>query len=376
MKLLLWFWLLTKRLYKKVTFLMILLLIPALVLGYTAAAGEESGMITVALAQEGDDPLAAELMTQLSSDGQLILFRRCETSEQAQSLIWGGKADMAWIFRADLSDAVADFAKQPVERNAVATVVVREDNVTYRLARERLSGIIMRQVSYRLYVAYIRENVPELSNVSDETLMEYYNNQEIAEDLFTYDETALATKDSPQSHYLTAPIRGLLAVMILLCGMATAMYYMQDSKRGTFGWVSMRRMPLVELGCQLVSLVNVMAVVVVTLWLNNQCGKWFLELSAAVVYCLCCAAFSMLLRRLCRSVRVLGTLLPLLVVGMLLVCPVFLDLGKLRFLQLLFPPTYYIHAGYNPMYLAYMLLHTGVCLAAYTLLAKIRKFSA
>ena len=51
-KALLWLWMLTKRLYKKPTFLVILVLIPALVLCYSAAAKEESGMITVALASE------------------------------------------------------------------------------------------------------------------------------------------------------------------------------------------------------------------------------------------------------------------------------------------------------------------------------------
>ena len=65
MRIWMWFWLLTKRLYKKFTFLAILLLIPALVLGYGAAARGDSGMITVVLAQKEDDPLAEELIRTL-----------------------------------------------------------------------------------------------------------------------------------------------------------------------------------------------------------------------------------------------------------------------------------------------------------------------
>lgn len=375
MKLLLWFWLLTKRLYKKVTFLMILLLIPALVLGYQAAAGEDSGMVTVALAQEGQDPLAQELIEELDGESQLICFLRCGSAQEAQELVWGGKVDMAWIFRENISERLTDFANQPARRNSVATVVVREDNVTLRLARERLSGTIMRQVSHRLYIAYIRENVPDLAVLSDQELMAYYNTQDIAEELFTYDESDATMQNPAQAHYLTAPVRGLLAVVIVLCGLATAMYYTQDSKRGTFGWVSIRRLPLVEMGCQMVSLVNVTVVVMVTLAISRQTGRWYRELAVSAAYCLCCGAFSMLLRRLCGSVRVLGTLLPLLVVAMLLICPVFLDLGKLHLLQLLFPPTYYIHAAYNPLYLLYMLAHAAICLSLYLLLGKIGKFA-
>ena len=58
MKLCMWFWLLTKRLYKKPAFLAILVLIPVLTFCYKAATQADSGVMTVALAQEGKDPLA------------------------------------------------------------------------------------------------------------------------------------------------------------------------------------------------------------------------------------------------------------------------------------------------------------------------------
>lgn len=373
MRIAMWFFMLTKRLYKKLTFLAILLLIPALVLGYGAAAKGDSGMITVVLAQKGDDAMAGAVLESLDGSSQLIRFQLCDDPDMAEELVRGGKVDMAWILDEDLDAKMDKFVEQPKTKNAMATVLLREDNVTLRLAREKLSGALYRVLSQRIYLAYIRENVPEFEELSDEVLMDYYTKQEMTDQLFDFQDSQDDPGAIQEVHYLTAPVRGLLAVVIVLCAMATAMYYIQDSGRGTFAWVSTRLRPAVELGCQLVSLVNVTAVVLLALALTHQTGGFFRELVTALLYCLCCAAFAMMLRRLCGSVRLLATLLPLLVVLMLVLCPVFFDLGGLRPFQYLLPPTYFIQAVYNPGYLLYMMGYTGICLAVYALAGLVRE---
>ncbi len=373
MKLLMWFWLLTQRLYKKPTFLVILLLIPALVLAYGAAAKEDSGMITVALAQKDNDPLAQAMIQSLDGSSQLIRCQICDDAKTAEDLVRGGKVDMAWIFEGNLEEKIRAFVDQPKKKNALATVLLREDSSTLRLAREKLSGTLYHALSQEIYLSYIRENVPEFETLSEEALAQYYSSQEMTDTLFVFNDADASLENTQTVHYLTAPVRGLLAVVIALCGMATAMYYMEDRRRGIFSWVSVRLRPAVELGCQLVSLVNVTAVVLLALALSGQAGGLLAELAAGLLYCLCCAVFSMLLRRLCGSVRVLATLTPLLVVVMLVVCPVFFDLGFLRPFQILLPPTYFIQSVYNAKYLLYCAGYTGVCLGLYGLLGLIRE---
>lgn len=367
MKLVLWLGMLSKRLYKKATFLAILLLIPLLVLGYRAASQGDSGMLTVALAQEGQDALATAMIDSFTGSSQLIRYVTCHSLESAQSMVRHGKADMAWVFPENMQAALQAFAQTPTQRNAFVHVYIREDDVTLKLARETLSGALYSQVSQQVYLSYVRENVPGLAGLSDSELLEYYHTRAITDDLFAFDRADPAMANAQRVHYLTAPVRGLLAVVLVLCGLAASMYYIDDSRRGTFSWVSARRLPAVELGCQLVALINVAAVVLVALALSGQAEVWYQELLSTLLYCLCCAGFSMLLRRVCGSVRSLGTVLPLLVVAMLLICPVFFDLGKLRSLQYLLPPTYYINAVYNSKYLLYMAGYTAVCFGLYSL---------
>ena len=369
----LWLWMLTKRLYKKITFVAILVLIPVLVLGYSLTTQEDSGMLTVALAREDTDATALSLLASLDESSQLLRFEDCESPEKAEELVRAGKADAAWILHRDLSDKIAKFVKSPTERNAFITVLVREDDVAQRLAREKLSGAAFSLCARVVYLDYIRQNVPGLEHLSQEQLLEYYENTFVSGDLFAFDESDAAMANAQTTHYLTAPIRGLLAVVIALCGLATSMYYMEDQRQGTFGWLSQPRQALAELGCQIVSLVQVSVMALLALILSGLAAGLGRELLVLVLYCLCIASFSALLRRICGNLRVLGTLLPLLVVVMLVVCPVFFDLGQLRTAQYLLPPTYYINGVYSNTYLLYMLLHTAVTSSLYWLLGLLKR---
>ena len=76
-RLLMWFWMLSKRLYKKPTFLVLMLLIPLCVGIFAGAAQEESGFVHIALAREqADDPIATAIMDKLSAETSLLHFEQ------------------------------------------------------------------------------------------------------------------------------------------------------------------------------------------------------------------------------------------------------------------------------------------------------------
>jgi hypothetical protein len=105
----------------------------------------------------------------------------------------------------------------------------------------------------------------------------------------------------------------------------------------------------VEFGCQMISLLNVVAVAVLSLVLAGQATALGREVVVALLYSVCAATFAMLVRRLTLGIRGLGMATPLLVVVMLTVCPVFFDLGVVRQLQYCFPPTYFVNDAGVPL---------------------------
>lgn len=350
-KMLLWFAMLSKRLYKKPTFLALMVLIPVLVLGYTAISGGESGVITIGLACEGTDAMTRDIFTELQESSQLLNFQICADPQAAESLLRAGKLDAVWIFPENLAEEMEAFVQKPTSANAFIKVLEREDSVALMLSREKLSGVIYPRVTQRVYVRFLRDLAPELSHLSDEQLLTYYLDTDLSFDLFDFGSTG---SQQEEISYLRFPLRGLLGILILLCALATQMYYIRDMESGTFAWIGRHRQFLPELGCQMASTLHIAAICLICLAFSGLAGDLGTELLILVMYSLCCGVFAMALRQLCGTVTLLGSVLPLMIVVALVICPVFFDLGPLRSLQYLLPPTYYINAAYNSRYLMYM----------------------
>lgn len=368
-----WLLKLNKRLYKKLTFLLILVLIPVMVIGYGNAAQEESGILTIALAQEGDDPMAQAVMEDLKENTNLIRFVFCDTPSDAKQMIRDGKADGAWIFAEDMEEKVYEFVQNPSRKNAFVRVIEQDDNIPMRLVREKLSGTVFGYCSAPFYLAHIRNNVPELDEMSDEELMSYYNN--FAKDIdlfeFAYLESDSGAQDAQQANYLLTPVRGLLAVIIVLGGLAAAMYFIHDDRAGTFALVPQRNKAMVEFSCQMIAVVNVSLVALIAMLLAGLLGSLWRELPVLLLYVVTVSLFCMTVRRLCGKMTAVGVALPLLVVVMLVICPVFFDLGEVRMVQYIFPPTYYINAITSNRYLLLMAVYALILLIVYYLLGKV-----
>ncbi len=372
---LMWCLLLTKRLYKKATFLTILVLIPLVAFGYSGIDTDDSGIITIALSKEASqDALADQLIEELQSEGQLIRYTAYDDPERAIDAVRAGHCDAAWVFVADLQSAVYRYGEHPDGDTPLVSVYERQENVALMLSREQLEGKLFEQYAPYVYIHHARAAIPEMAQWTDEELLGYYDSTTMDnEALFEFAQVDIGgLKEGAQAlHYLMTPVRGLLGIVIMLCGLATAMYYITDSRRGTFSWMPESRRPFAELGCQTVAVVQVSAVSMISLVLVGLGTVWWRELLVAVLGTLCTAVFSMMLRRMCGSLRALGTLLPLLVVVTLLVCPVFFDLKELGTLQYLFPPSYYINAVYNDFWLLITPLYIAACAAVYWLFGRL-----
>ncbi len=357
-----WCLLFLKRLYRKPVFLVLLLLIPLLTFGYSSLSRQDSGILTVAVAQrDSEDAFAAKLIADLCESSQLIRFTPCETAEEAEELVTYGKADSAWIFDEDLEDKIAVFVAKPERRNAFVEVIEREESMFLTMTREKLSGFVFTYLSPEFYLQYVRNNLPQLNDKTDEELLEHYDAVSLSDDLFTYAARESAPKEQ---NYLLTPVRGLLAIVTMLCGMAAAMFYVEDSRQGLFSRIPMKTLPAMELLCQLIAVGNVAVVATLAMLISGLGGSFLREIGLLLLFVPCASLFSMVLRRALRGTIALGVAAPLIAIITLCACPVFLDLAQLRTFSLILPATYAIRGAYDPIYLLYMGIHAVICAVA------------
>lgn len=353
-----WFFMLSKRLYKKATFVVLLLLIPICVLAFSFVASRSGGFVKVVLAQEDNkDKIASEIITSLSQEDSLVSFSVADSKDLALNEVENGLADEAWVFVGDTQAAINEFGKSP---KPVVAIFTKEQSVTVRMAREKLTSALYKYCARAYYLDYMRANFSKLNGFSDQELLVYFQNTSVDDNLFEFNNPNSATL--APTNYLTSPIRGLLAVFTVLCGLAAIMYYKQDEANGTFAYVKNSRKGLVAFVCTLTAIINIMLVLFVSLLLSSLCTSILRELIVLVLYAVCCTSFCLLLGTIFKNIRTYSAIIPLLTVIFIGVCPIFFDFRSLYTLQLLLPPTYYVNAVFDNKFLLYMLAYSAICL--------------
>ena len=357
-----WFQMLSLRLYKKPSFIAILLVIPICVIGFAAAAKGDSGFLHIVLAQDDkNDTISGNIISELVSENSIIRFSVAESPEEAEDFVRTGKADAAWIFPKKLDEKIEEFVSSSYFKGEFVEIIERESSVPLRLAHEKLSVKLFRVLAEKYYIDFTRREAPSLDGMDDNTLMHYYNTVSISEELFIVTDVDGNEADtSVGASYLTSPVRGLLSIVIILSGMAASMFCIQDERRGTFSWLSESRRIYVDMVCVFISVLNISAVAYIALLIGGLSTGIFREAIAILLYVLCSSFFCLILRQIFRTVKLYGVVLPLVIITMIAVCPIFFEIKQLGGLVNIFPPSLYINASHNNACLLYMLIYAAL----------------
>lgn len=358
-RLCMWFVLLNKRLYKKISYIGILLLIPVLCLIFSAAVKEQSGVLTIALASENPQEIfAKDIIADIKSETLVVSFLET-TPQNARELVAAGKADAAWIFPADLHSRVKAYVNGEKNSDGFITIIEQEQTVPLMLSHEKLSSVLHKQVVREAYLKYLREIAPETQQISDEELLVFLEETDVSGELFDFYDITGNRKGS-SVNYLTTPIRGLLAVLAVICCIVTAMYYQNDLDRGIFSLLPERSRRFGEFGYQMISALNILVVIMVALLISGLSVSIWREIVILVLFSVCCSLFGMVMRAIFGGGRGLGVLIPIISVVMLALCPIFFDYGEFKTIQFVFPPTYFVNAVYNTKYIWYLAVYDAV----------------
>ncbi len=363
-RVLVWYGLLNKRLFKRAGFLIVLLIIPVMVLLMSFAAKEDSGILNIGIYLVNEsDPVAREVADELLGEESLFRYTVFESEKEAISAVRSGNIDAAWVFNDDMGGKISAYPAGNMEESAV-TVYEQEENVVLQLAREKLFGALYSRVSYSIFKDFIAEIDPE-GDPSEEELIRDYNTLEVTAPMvqFAYMSGETASVEE-QSDYLTAPMRGLMALLVVLCAMMSCAYYMQDEEDGCFVWLSARARVLSAYGYCLTAVVDMAVVVIVSLAIGGMLTGLLSEIILMLLYSLAAVAFANIIRRLCGSIERLGLAMPIVMMALLVLCPVFLNMKKARAVQFFLPTFHYLHGLFNRDHALYLAVLTVILFAA------------
>ncbi|MGX8729043.1 MAG: hypothetical protein ACSW75_05675 [Lachnospiraceae bacterium] len=361
------FFLLQKRFFKRKLYLAILLAAPFLVLAMRIAATEDAGILHVVLCRTGEDPEGSDaLADKLLSLNGIIRYTEVPTVEEGQELVRQKKADCLLTLPSNLAQGIDDFLRG---KNGALSMFVREDSITIQLIREQIFGYLQPLLVERAGLRFINRQDIFKDADKDALAKEYHELIEKREfdNIFRISYIDNSDYDPNAANYLTSPLRGLLAVYLLLFAIASALFYLQDAKSGTFAWTPFARRPLFPFTYILNGTLPGMVAVLVGLALSGSFTSFPRELLLAVIYTITSAAFATILLAVFPDLRALGALTPILLMVTLVIAPVFVDIRSLTVFQHLLPTFYYLASLHSDT----ILMHSFIYLAIVFVLASI-----
>lgn len=268
------------------------------------------------------------------------------------------EADTAWIFTEDLEERLRKVASRK-RIGPVVKVVERKESVSLFFSREILGGALYPAFSYAVYEEYVRSDLG-LTDVTEDELRKAYERTLVEGSLFE-----MAYLDSGQDaeedfNYLQAPLRGMLSVWLVLCGLAACLYYMQDEEQGVFSKIPVTRRLPAAFGVCAVFLSDAVLVVLLACKLAGVFTVWHREVISCVLFACATLAFCNLIRLIGNTPERLGSSMLILTAGMLVLSPVFLNLRGFRVVKYLLPSYYYLLSIHNVKYLYGMVIYTTV----------------
>jgi len=334
------YFLLKKRLLKKASFIAILLCIPLLAgLFSHFAKNEETGLLRIAICAEESDAYTEGIIESISEGSRVILFRVAENEEAALESVRRGKSDGAWVFKKGLSENVRKLAEG--EKVSIIKAYECEESLFAVMAREQVFSCLYADVARIMYENYAGETV---DSAEREDIIESYKKTLLEGDLVSF-EFENVPVSLEEENYLTAPLRGLLSVMVLLSALAAALYYISDEKEGTYDLVRREARGAVLYMTVLCAVTLSVTVMTLSLIFTGEYTDFLRESAAFLLLIFSSAGLSLLLGTLFFSVRAFASLLPLVAAGALVFSPVFFDLTSLKAFQVLFPTYHYLYAA-------------------------------
>ncbi len=372
-----WLVLSGKRYLKRPAFLLLLLVLPVAAAFFRREEEKEQPGIRSAVYGEEEDPdgfskqLAEKLAGYGGESGSLFSFYLAGDEEELKRDVASGKAECGYVIHEGLEEKL----KGKKFKGAIS-LYESPSTVAGLLSTETVFSLMIEAYDKELFLDYLEnglfgdgkdggggERLGDGSLAADGKELpaagEWYDlflengstfrvvcDEYGERDGSPWADTA-SEGDVQKGHMGSVfPVRGFMAVFIFITGLYGAVTLGKDERQGLFLMLPGAQKGLCRLASLLAPVLLASASGMAALWVCGELGGWGKEAALLLLYALAVALFSLGLKKVTVSEEGLCCLIPFFLLGSLIFCPVFLDVG--RFVKeagaigKLFLPYYYL----------------------------------
>lgn len=391
-KFFLWSFLLNRRFLKKPLFLFLLCLIPLTTLLARQIPGESTSLLSVGVcAGQAEDELTARVLAQLTQSDQssAVRYIRYHNEKQLRQAVFDGDVRLGFLFPKDLSALFSSFAAVPasgtggalsilgqafgasdseavdkkgMQKNAIRVICGSNDIVT-KMEKEQLFGKLYPEIERYVLKAWMDVHADDFS--TDKEKRDAWLDRVLSDSTVTGNFFQLSylngdlIQDQELNTYYLSPLRGLLAITLILICFAACLLLMQDNQRQLFVWLSPSLRPWLHYLYLLIPVLDGGLFVFIALSVSGV-GSGLSELAPFLLYLPAVCGYSNLVRVLTGKMTLLSASIPIVVMGCLFLTPVFFDLQIIPALQAVLPTAFYLRTLHGASTLLPLSLYAAV----------------
>lgn len=369
----LWFFLSCKRYLKKISFLLILLILPAGTFFIRRTEKQEEQEIRIAVCIQGQelqseekeepqtDSLERQLLSNLVGNGQkrkgsFFCFYSCDSEEQVKAEVASRRAECGYSISAGLRSRLDD-----KDYKRCIQVYSAPSTVLASLSTEVVFASLMELYGKEIFLDYVTQQqiVGEAALAAgyDSTSLEtqagqLYDKWKHNGSTFHFEYGYFDSKGQPADletqNTAIFPVRGLVAVYLFVVGLYSAVMLGFDEKKGLFLPLRHGSRGICQ-GAALAAPVFLAALSgLAALFSGGAIENLGKEIGIMGAYVLANCVFAFGIKQICHKPQAVCCMIPLFLVGSLIFTPVFVDIGQFfpawRWIGKLFLPFYYLKA--------------------------------
>lgn len=364
-------WLFIKRLIKNPAFICVLIIMPLLVTMFNNVDTKEEKRILVGVYHEEED-LSKLICEKLKNKEGYIKFLIYDNEDKMREAVETKKLECAYIFPSDFKERLDNY-----KIKKCITCIESPSTILSSLSDEVVFAGIIGEYGKDIAVDFAKENNIVVGDgaYSSENVARNYERFNTPGKTFSIDykyaETDGVNAGEIKDTTITYVIHGIVSVLILISGLFGAIKWFEDEKRGFYSSFNSE----IKVGIGFISILAPTVVMalsgIATIYLSKTYTYMSREIIAMGLYVLLVCGFSYLLKLGVKSETDICVILPVITIGSLIFCPVFIDVSKfipfISWANKLFPPFYYLNgisrgiSGFVIMaIMAFVLIFSGI----------------
>jgi len=339
-------WLFIKRLIKNPAFICMIIIMPLLITMFNKVDTKEEKRILVGIYHEEGD-LSKLICENLKDKDGYIKFLVYDNKAEMIEAVETKKLECAYIFPIDFKERLDNYK---IKR--CITCIESPSTILSSISDEVVFAGIIREYGRNIAVDFAKEN----NIVGDGT----NNNEDIAKNYerfntpgktfsidYKYIETDGVNSEEIKDKTTTYAIHGIVSVLILISGLFGAVKWFEDEKRGLYSSFNSEAKVMIGFISILAPTVLMALSGIATIYLSNTYTYMSREFIDMGLYVLLVCGFSYLLKLIVKSGTDICVILPVVTIGSLIFCPVFIDISNfilfISWINKLFPTFYYLN---------------------------------